>query len=194
MYLRQTRCYLQSVLETLPATAHVLIRLASLYKITSQPNNPTGREKATAIGNFLVGINACCEKNCPSPTPMLAVEKSYCPSVDALLRKTNESGSTWLHHLAGLHCHCGNDRLGRACYLLFQPAPRRCPKNFGACLRHFWRVGAGLVSFFGYTSSPAPGFSCRFPAARGLVVDYSRNAGSRLGPRIRQACACDDQW
>ena len=39
--------------------------------------------------------------------------------------------------------------LGRARYLLFQPAQRRFPKTFGLCLRHFWRGAPGLVSLLG---------------------------------------------
>jgi hypothetical protein len=38
-----------------------------LSKITSQPNNPTGREKQRLISNFFSWNKRACEKNFPSP-------------------------------------------------------------------------------------------------------------------------------
>ena len=62
---------------------------------------------------------------------------------------------------------------GALAILLFQSAQRRCPKNFGLCLRHFWRGGGSLVSFLGKKNSPSLGFLWGFPAAGCLVVDNS---------------------
>src|SRR5262245_41123593 len=110
-----------------------------------------------------------------------------------LVREANEMDRTWSPDGAVINCDSSNDRLGRARYLLFQPAPRRCPKNFGRCLRHFWCGGAGLVSFFGQTNSSTVGFLRRFPATRFLVVDDSPQARPRLGAGICPSTLCHNQ-
>ena len=116
-----------------------------------------------------------------------------CPQDHCLLREADEMARPRVTHAADFYRPGGNDRLGRARYLLFQPAQRRYPKIFGFRLRHFWRGAAALVSFFGQTVAASLSFPRGFPSPRCLVVDDSTQTKSRLGAGICPAAVCHDQ-